>query len=174
MEEMTRLFNLDAQLFQDTILLAIAVFFLFMALSYLLFNPVRTMLKNRQEGIANDIKAAEDDKKDAAALKAEYEDKLKNIDKEAETILSEARKKALENESRILAEAKEEAAAIIRHAKAEAELEKRKAADDVKKEMISIASMMAGKVTAGAIDASIQDSLVEETLKEIGENTWLN
>ena len=38
----------------------------------------------------------------------------------------------------------------------------------------SIASMMAGKVTAGAIDASIQDSLVEETLKEIGENTWLN
>ena len=86
MEEMTRLFNLDAQLFQDTILLAIAVFFLFMALSYLLFNPVRTMLKNRQEGIANDIKAAEDDKKDAAALKAEYEAKLKDIDKEAEHV----------------------------------------------------------------------------------------
>ena len=111
---------------------------------------------------------------DADALRAEYEEKLKNIDKEAEVILSDARKKALENENRIIAEAKEEAAAIIRHAKAEAELEKRKAADDVKKEMISIASMMAGKVTAGAIDASIQDSLVEETLKEIGENTWLN
>ena len=44
----------------------------------------------------------------------------------------------------------------------------------MKKEMISIAALMAGKVTEGAVDVSIQDSLVEETLKEIGENTWLS
>ena len=68
--------------------------------------------------------------------------------------------------------AKEEAAAIINQARIEAQLEKQKAADDMKKEMISIASLLAGKVTAGAIDTSIQDSLVEETLKEIGETTW--
>ena len=48
MEEMTRLFNLDFQLLHDTVLLAIAIFFLFLALSYLLFNPVRKMLKDRQ------------------------------------------------------------------------------------------------------------------------------
>ena len=95
MEEMTRLFNLDFQLLHDTVLLAIAIFFLFLALSYLLFNPVRKMLKDRQEKIATDIDTALADKKDAAALKAEYEAKLKNIDKEAEQILSEARQKAL-------------------------------------------------------------------------------
>ena len=110
----------------------------------------------------------------ADALKAEYEDKLKNVEKEAEDILTQARKKALENENRIIAEAKNEAAAIIKQARNEAELEKRKAADDVKREMISIAAMMAGSVTKGAVDVSIQDSLVEETLKEIGENTWLS
>ena len=98
MEEMTRLFNLDFQLLHDTVLLAIAIFFLFLALSYLLFNPVRKMLKDRQEKIATDIDTALADKKDAAALKAEYEAKLKNIDKEAEQILSEARQKALKNE----------------------------------------------------------------------------
>lgn len=95
MEEMTRLFNLDFQLLHDTVLLAIAIFFLFLALSYLLFNPVRKMLKDRQEKIATDIDTALANKKDAAALKAEYEAKLKNIDKEAEQILSEARQKAL-------------------------------------------------------------------------------
>ena len=98
MEEMTRLFNLDFQLLHDTVLLAIAIFFLFLALSYLLFNPVRKMLKDRQEKIATDIDTALADKKDAAALKAEYEAKLKNIDKEAEQILSEARQKALKQE----------------------------------------------------------------------------
>ena len=68
MEEMTRLFNLDFQLLHDTVLLAIAIFFLFLALSYLLFNPVRKMLKDRQEKIATDIDTALADKKDAAAL----------------------------------------------------------------------------------------------------------
>ena len=174
MEEMTRLFNLDAQLLQDTILLAIAVFFLFLALSYLLFNPVRNMLKSRQEGIANDIKSAEDDKKDAAALKAKYEAKLKDIDKEAEQILSEARKKAQMNASRIEGEAKEEAARIIQNANEEAELSKKRAMDEVKQEMITIASMMAAKVVAANIDATIQETLVEETLKEMGDSTWLS
>ena len=45
---MERLFDLDMQLVQDTILLAIAVFFLFLAMSYLLFNPVRKMLEDRK------------------------------------------------------------------------------------------------------------------------------
>ena len=81
------LFNLDAQLLFDTILLAVAVFFLFLLMSYLLFNPARKLLKDRQEGIDNDINAAKEDKESAAALKAEYESKLKEVDKEAEVIL---------------------------------------------------------------------------------------
>ena len=46
--------------------------------------------------------------------------------------------------------------------------------DDVKKEMISIASVMAGKVVAASIDTTIQKSLIDETLKEIGDSTWLS
>ena len=90
---------------------------------------------------------------------------VQNIDKEAEAILSEARKKALANENRIIAEAKEEAARIIERAETEAELEKKKAADDVKREMIVIASMIAGKVVNSSIDATVRDSLIDETLK---------
>ena len=63
---------------------------------------------------------------------------------------------------------------IRQRAETEAELEKKKAADDVKREMISIASLMAGKVVAASIDTTVQDSLIEETLKEIGDTTWLS
>ena len=92
--------------------------------------------------------------------------------REAEEILSDARKRAMENENKIVAEAKEEAARIIERARVEAELEKQKAADDVKREMVVLASMMAGKVVKASIDTAIQESLVNETLKEIGESTW--
>lgn len=173
-EEYTFLFNLDAQLLFDTALLAIAVFFLFMLMSYLLFNPARKLLKDRQERIANDIDSAKEDKESAAALKAEYESKLKDIDKEAEQILAEARQKALKNEAKIVDEAKEEASLIIKRAQEEAELEKKHAMDDMKQEMIQIASLMAQKVVAASIDTNIQDTLVEETLNEMGESTWLS
>ena len=169
---MERLVDLDPQLLHDTILLAIAIFVLFTLLSYLLFNPVRKMLEDRKAKIKNDIDDGAADKKDAAARKAEYEEKIKNVDKEAEEILSEARKKALKNEARIVEEAREEAARIIQRANEEAELEKKRVLDEMKQEMISIASMMAGKVVAASIDTTIQDTLVEETLKEIGDSTW--
>ena len=170
----TFLFNLDAQQLFDTILLAIAVFFLFLAMSYLLFNPARKLLKDRQERIRKEIEDAKEDKESAAALKAEYEGRLKEIDKEAEAILSEARQKALKNETKILDEAKAEASRIIKRAKDEAELEKRHAMDDMKQEMVQIASLMAQKVVAASIDTQIQDTLVEETLKEMGDSTWLS
>ncbi len=42
----------------------------------------------------------------------------------------------------------------------------------LKREMVVIASMMAGKVVKASIDTTIQESLINETLKEIGESTW--
>lgn len=173
-EDYSFLFNLDAQLLFDTILLAVAVFFLFLLMSYLLFDPARKLLKDRQERIANDINSAKDDKETAAALKAEYEGRLKEIDKEAEEILSEARQKAIKNEARIIDEAKEEASRIIKRAQEEAELEKKHAMDDMKQEMIQIASLMAQKVVSASINTQIQDTLVDETLKEMNNSTWQN
>ena len=59
---MERLFDLDMQLVQDSVLLAIAIFFLFLALSYLLFNPVRQMLVDRKLKIQTELDDAAADK----------------------------------------------------------------------------------------------------------------
>ena len=171
---MERLFDLDMQLVHDVILLAIAVFFLFLAMSYLLFNPVRKMLEDRKLKIRTELDDAAADKSDAAALKAQYEEKLKNIDKEAEAILSEARQKALHNEAKIVEEAKEEAARSSARANEEALREKKRVVDEMKQEMIAVASAMAAKVISANIDVNIQNQLVDETIKEMGDSTWLS
>lgn len=169
---MERLFDLDIQLLHDAVLTAVALFILFLVMSYLLFNPVRDMLKKRQEKIQSDIETANKDKADAAELKEQYDAKIKQADTEAEGILANARKKAMANEAQIVAEAKEEAARIIAQARNEAELEKQKAADEMKQEMIQIASLMAGKVVSASIDTNIQSALVTETLNEVGGEVW--
>ena len=171
---MERLFTLDAQFLFDTIVLALSMLVLFPLLSYLLFNPVRDLLEKRKQRVADDQETAKRERQVATAFKEEYDQKLKEVDKEAEAILTEARKRAKQNEAKIVAEAKEEAARIIARANAEIELEKKRALDDMKQEMITIASMMAEKVVAASIDTNVQESLIDETLKEMGEGTWLS
>lgn len=167
-----RLFNLDPQLLHDAVLLAIAVFVMFLFLSYMLFNPAREMLKKRQDKVKDDIDSAEKSREDAAKLKEEYENRLREIHKEEDAILSAARQKALENETKIIDQAKAEAANIIVRANHQAELEMKKAQDEIKKEIITVASMVAGKAVSEKLDIEIQDSLIDDTLKEIGEKTW--
>ena len=138
----------------------------------MLFNPAREMLKKRQDKVKDDIDSAEKSREDAAKLKEEYENRLREIHKEEDAILSAARQKALENETKIIDQAKAEAANIIARANHQAELEMKKAQDEIKKEIITVASMVAGKAVSEKLDIEIQDSLIDDTLKEIGEKTW--
>ncbi len=130
---MERLFNLDPQLIHDAILLALAVLLCSLSCPTCCLTQQREMLKKRQDKIKDDIDTANKDKEDAAALKARYDEKIRRIDKEAEEILSVARQKALQNEAKILEDAKEEAARIIARANAQIELERKAAADDMKR-----------------------------------------
>lgn len=169
---MERLFDLDPQLLHDTVILAISVFVMFTFLSYLLFNPARKLLKGREERVKDNIDSAKKAKEDAEKLRLEYEAKLQNIHREEDAILSAARKKALENEAKIIGQAKQEAAGIIERANRETELAVKKAQDEIKKEIITVAALIAGKAVSERIDIEIQDSLVDDTLKEIGKQTW--
>jgi F-type H+-transporting ATPase subunit b len=172
-EEMPeRLFNLDMQLLNDATLVLIAVFVLFFMASNILFNPVRKVMENRRNKIKNELETAANDKEAAEKMKKEYEAKLKNVNIEAEKILSDARKQALANENIVIAEAREEAAQIVAHAQKEAELEKEKAIDAVRTEIIEIAALLAAKAISEQINVSIQDKLINETLKEMGKSTW--
>ena len=173
-QSMERLFDLDWQLIADSALTIIAVGVLFFFMSYFLFNPVRKLLSDRQNKIKSQLDDAQNNMEQAATLREEYEAKLKDIDKEAEEILSEARRHALANENEIIARAKEEAARIVDRAHTEALLEKQKMADDIKKEIITVAAAMAGKVVAASMNTEIQNQLIDETLKEIGDSTWLS
>lgn len=172
MEEFSRIIGFDWQLVHDMVLTGINVFILFFILSYFLFNPVQEFLEKRRQKIAGQLAEAADNQRAGRELKEEYEKRLREIQKEADAILTEAGKKARIREARILEEARREAAGILKRADREMELEKQKAMDEMKQEMISIASLMAGRAVAAAMNTEAQNHLIEETLKEIDESTW--
>ena len=168
------IFGLDPQLLVDSAITILAMFFVFLLLSYLLFNPARNLMEKRQEGIREQMETAAREKQDAIQFKAEYDEKIKNVQKETDEILSEARKKALKKESVMLEEAREEAAQIVARANREVELEKSKVKDEMKQEIINVATAMAGKIVASSLDESKQSQLLADTLEELGDETWLS
>ena len=159
-----RIFGLDIQLGFDVIMQGIAVFIMFALLSYILFEPVRKILEDRKNRIADEIDQAAADQAEAAKLKAEYDHKLKNVEKEADALMAQARKKA---------GAKEEAARIIESANHEAELARINAQDQMKQEMVKMAVLMAGKFIQNQMDEKDQNAFVDQTLQEMGDKTWL-
>ena len=169
-----RVFGLDAQLAADVLLQAIAIFILFAFLSYILFEPTKKLLYNRTERIKNDIESAKKDKEEAEKLKEEYDSKIQTADTEVQEILSEARKKAKKRENDIIDEANEEAARVKNRATQEIELEKAKAEDEIRQEIIKVATAMAGKIVTVSLTEEQQNALLEETLKEMGDDTWLS
>ena len=53
-------------------------------------------------------------------------------------------------------------------------LEKDKVRDEMKQEIVHVASAMAGKFVAASMDEDKQAQLIDETLKEMGDETWQN
>ena len=54
------------------------------------------------------------------------------------------------------------------------ELEKAKAEDEIRQEIIKVATAMAGKIVTVSLTEEQQNALLEETLKEMGDDTWLS
>ena len=93
-----RIFGLDPQLLFDTAIGLLAMLVLFILLSYLLFNPARKLIQKRKEFIASQLEEAAKAEKDAKELETQYRAKLDKVEDEAEEMLSDARKKALDKE----------------------------------------------------------------------------
>lgn len=174
LEMSNRIFGLDPQLVADVIVNMAAVFVLFILLSYLLFKPARELMKKRQDYIQGQLDEAAAATVQADERKEKYEQKLSNADWEAEQLLASARRKAVKKRTEIVNVAKDEAARITARANKEIELEKVRVQDEVKQEIVNVATAMASRFVEESLDEEKQVALIDETLGKMGDNTWQN
>lgn len=167
-----RIFGLDPQTLFDTSVVLVAMLVLFFLLSYLLFDPARKLLQKRKDLIAQQLEEAETTKQDALALKEEYDSRLAKVEEESAVMLAQARQKAKSRADEIVEEAGDEAHRIVTRAEREVALQKDKVRDEMKQEMVQVASLMAGRFVSESIDEKMQAELIDETLKEMSEQTW--
>ena len=118
--------------------------------------------------IRNQLAEAESLRKEAEALKAEYEAKAKSVDKDRKALLERARHEAEE----IVAKAKSDAEALIerrgRMAEDKIAAEERAAIDQLRAAAADAATRAAQRLIAERHDASADEQRVNQAIGEIG------
>lgn len=152
--------------------MAIMLFF-FILLIYLVskfaWGPVMDMMKKREEYVANEIETAEKSRAEAEKASKEAVEQLKQTKQEAQKIIEDARTAGIKQEQDIVASAKKEAERIKISAQEEIQNEKEKALQALQDQVASLSVLIASKVIEKEISAQDQDKLIEEYIKEVGE-----
>lgn len=142
---------------------------LFLVLKKYLFKPVMKMIDDRQNEIDDMYHKAENSKKQAEALQAEYEQKFAAASLEADRLVKEAIHRGHDREAEIIRQANAEAVAIREKASADIAQEKKKAVAEAKGEISDLAVEIAEKVIGKALDDSEQKRLVDSFIDELGD-----
>lgn len=157
--------NINATLIAQILNFLVLVFIL----AKFCYKPILNMMEDRKSKIANDLEAAEKAKNDAEAVKAEYAAKLAEAKKEAQGIIDAARKTAQAAHDKIMADTKAEQDQVIASAKDAIELEKKKAMDEIRGQVISLSMIAAGKIVEQKLsseeDKALAGKIVDSLLK---------
>ncbi|MCL1807879.1 MAG: ATP synthase F0 subunit B [Oscillospiraceae bacterium] len=167
-----RLFGLDQQTLLQAGSHLLNVGLLAIVLSWLLYKPVRNMMQKRTERIRDQLDHAADELAKAGELKALYEQKLRDIEKEKDVIIDAARKQATDTGRRLVEEAKEEAETVKTRAHANVEMEWEHAQSGMKQAILEVSAAMAGKMVAAALNKEAQEKLFDETMAELEGTSW--
>ena len=128
---------------------------------------VNRTLEARQQAITGQLTAAEEAKREAESLLADYKAQLAKARDEANRIVEEARKTGESLRSDIVGKAQTEADTIARRAREEMSAERERAATAIRDEVAALSLDLAQKVVAGSVDTKAQKVLVDRYIAEL-------
>ena len=150
-------------------ILQLITFVLGLTLSYFIYVPyLRGWMTERRKRIEGQIDQAAKNQKDAEALKADLERKMRELDEKTQQTLAAARSEADKTRNELVATARKEADRILTDTRASLEQEKQAALQAIRKEVGSLAVSIAEKILHGSVDAKAQQKLIDESLKSLG------
>ncbi len=157
--------NFNATLIAQILNFLVLVF----VLAKFVYKPILGIMEERKNKIASDLETAEKAKNDAEAVKAEYAAKLADARQEAQAIIENARKTAQAAHDKIMADTKVEQEQYVAAQKEIIATEKKKAMDDVRAQVISLSMIAAGKIVEQKLnseeDKQMAGKIVDSILK---------
>ncbi len=155
--------NINATLIAQILNFLVLVF----VLAKFAYKPLLGMMEERKNKIASDLEAAEKAKTDAEAVKSEYAAKLADARQEAQAIIDNARKTAQTAHDKIMADTKAEQEQYVAAQKELIATEKKKAMDDVRAQVINLSMVAASKIVDKKLNSDEDKQMATEIVDSI-------
>ena len=134
-----------------------------------LFGPIKRMLAKRQAELDTQYENAALAQAQADESRAKWEETLSHAGEEADAILQNAVDTARNREQKILADAQNRADGIVSADQSEAELERKKAADSIRRGIVEVSGALTEKMLGREINAEDHRDLIDSFLQDMGD-----
>jgi F-type H+-transporting ATPase subunit b len=146
-----------------------AFFVLLLLLKKFAFGPVMNMMEKRERHIADQISSAEKNREEAEAYLTEQREAIQEARMEAKDIVENSKKSSEQQAADIVKSARDEAERLKENAKQEINTEKAQAISALREQVSTLSVLVAAKVIEKELDEQEQEKLIQETLREVGE-----
>ncbi len=137
------------------------------ALFFILKKPLSQALNARIKGIKDELETLEAKKKEAEVQLAGYNEKLSQLEGEAQRLIEEYVKQGEEARVRIVKEAENTAVKLEEQAKRHIEQEFKQAKSQLQEEIFQVALVKAEEIIKAKISSEDQDRLVDDYLEKV-------
>ena len=158
------LVQLDPGLFVWTILTFLV---LLTVLAKFAWRPLLKMLKDREDFIKSSLEDAEKAQAELARLNVVGEAIINKARSEAQSILSEGKVAASKLKDETLKAAKDQAKSILTDAEKQIRIEKHKAIEEIKSEVVDLSLSVATKLIKKNISREDNQTLIDESLENV-------
>ncbi len=148
----------------------IAFLILYFLLKKYAFGPLFGIMEKRRDLIQEQIRTAEQNRRQSEELLAEQKQALQKARQEAQEIIEQSRVTSVKQAEDIIEQAKAEAARIKEEALREIESEKTKAVAALRNQVTAMSVLIASKIIEKQIDEQSQKQVVDQYLKQVGGN----
>ncbi len=159
-----KIFELDPGLF----IWSVITFLILVAMLYkFAFNPLMRLQKARQDEIHQAITDAENLRDEAQGLLASYKQQLAEARQEAEAIVDRARKAGESTKAEVLEEARVQSEATLAKARQQIERDTNQALQAIREEVADLTVAATEKVARTSLSEKDQLRLIQEAINEI-------
>ena len=132
-----------------------------------LFKPVKKVVDSRRAAIDEEYAQAQAARDEAEENRLNYEAAMTAAKQTSDQIIAEAARTAEHRSNEIVSDARRKATEIRRQAESDAVLERKKAEDDMKREIADVSAQLTGKLLEREINAEDHRALIDSFLNEI-------
>lgn len=135
------------------------------------YKPLLAMMTERKERIAKDLEAAEQARAETEKFKADYAAQISNARVEAQQIVEKAIQEAENTTREQLATAREQIEQEKNRARQDIAIERDRAMNSLRNEVVSLSVAMAGKVVAKDMNSETNTKLIEDAIRQLDSKT---